>query len=197
MNNFDIVTEQCVVAQEGSTKDAIEIMEGADFNKAISTMKDAIAAKNKADYKTAIKLFSEARIDFRDVRKKISSLRTYPISMIIGNGVIGTIYAWSVRSKSIKPELLGVKKARDLKILTGAYDAIGNILTMFGFVGPQIGIHIGTALRNKVKDNTQAAKYFNQVCARFIYIIDFYIDRCDYLSEQCSKMDRGEIVTDD
>lgn len=197
MNNFDIVTEQCVVAQEGSTKDAIEIMEGADFSKAIDTMKEAIAAKNKADYKTAIKLFSEARIDFRDVRKKISSLRTYPISWIVGNNVIGTIYAWSTRAKSIKPELLGVKKARDLEFLTGTYDVIAHILSLFGVVGLRSGMHFGTALRNKVKDNTQAAKYFNQVCARFIYIIDFYIDRCDYLSEQCSKMDRGEIITDD
>lgn len=121
MTNFDMITEQCVIAQEGSTKDALNAMKSDNFKKAVSLMKQG-KANNDASK------FEEAKTLFAKVRKEISSTRTWPISGFVGNSIIGTFYSWNTESEAIDKSVLypdAATKAKAHQIV----DAVASIVS--------------------------------------------------------------------
>lgn len=176
MNNFDIVTEQCVAAQEGSTRDAIRAMKSNNFRKAIILMKAGKKTKDTSK-------FEEAKVLLKKVRKEISSTRTWPISWLIGNSLIGVVYAWSTTENAIDKDALYPDKTFVARMNQYA-NAVAHICDAIPGVNvvtssAQFILDISRFFSNKQHQPREAAKFFNQVCARFIQIIDLYIDSCD------------------
>lgn len=176
MNNFDIVTEQCVVAQEGSTRDAIRAMKSNDFRKAIILMKAGKRTKDTSK-------FEEAKVLLKRVRKEISSTRTWPISWLIGNSLIGVVYSWSTTENAIDEDALYPDKAFVAKMnqYANAIAHIGNLIPGVDVAtsAAQFILDISRFFSNKQHQPREAAKFFNRICALFIQIVDLYIDSCD------------------
>ena len=180
MTNFDMITEQCIIAQEGSTKDALNAMKSDNFKKAVSLMKQG-KANNDASK------FEEAKTLFAKVRKEISSTRTWPISGFVGNSIIGTLYSWNTESEAIDKSVLypdAATKAKAHQIV----DAVATIVSSIPYVGMVGEIvrwsrHMVTYFTNKDNNKKEAGKYFNIVCARMIQIVDLYSKSCDMYIE--------------
>lgn len=180
MTNFDMITEQCVIAQEGSTKDALNAMKSDNFKKAVSLMKQGKANNDASKFKEAKALFAK-------VRKEISSTRTWPISGFVGNSIIGTLYSWNTESEAIDKSVLypdAATKAKAHQIV----DAVATIVSSIPYVGMvgevvRWGRHMITYFTNKDNNKKEAGKYFNVVCARMIQIVDLYSKSCDMYIE--------------
>lgn len=180
MTNFDMITEQCVIAQEGSTKDALNAMKSDDFKKAVSLMKQG---KEKNDASK----FKEAKTLFAKVRKEISSTHTWPISNFVGNSIIGTLYSWHTESEAIDKSVLypdAATKAKAHQIVDAVATLVSN-LPVVGMAGGLVrwGRHLITYFTNKDNNKKEAGKYFNIVCARMIQIVDLYSKSCDMYIE--------------
>lgn len=176
MNSFDIVTEQCAVAQEGSTRDTLEAMQGDKFNSAIRLMK---RGKQNRDANS----FKEAKSLLKSVRYEISHTRTWPISWAIANSIFGTLYAWGTMQDSIHEDVLYNNKSNEAQM--HIYAKL--FLNIFSFI-PGLG-EITSLLedirtlyvffKNKASNRKEPGKIFNRISALMIRVVDLYIESCD------------------
>lgn len=185
MNSFDKVMEfvdsEYIVAEEGSTKQAIQAVTSEDFNKALSYMREGKKNEDPAPFKKAIPLFKK-------VRKTIADSRTYPVSAMIGNSVFGALYALATSKKLMFTGLLYKDDEITAKLNT-IVDAVSQILGMIVPVAnlPAGALHLARFFENKSNENKQAGKYFNIVCARMIQFVDLYVSSCEKYIEDYSK----------
>lgn len=180
MNTFDSVTQRCV-AQEGSTKDALNAMKSDNFKEAIKLMKIGKVNKDISKFKKAKELL-------KSVRKEISSTHSWPISQFVGNSILGVVYAWNTTENAIDSDVLYPDKVSVARMnqytdaviyAIQAIPGIGEIARLASWIS-----RMSRYFSNKDHNRKESAKYFNAVCSRMIQICDLYMDSCDkYISD--------------
>lgn len=195
MNSFDKIMEsidsEYMIAEEGSTKDAVQALNSEDFDKALSLMREGKKNKDPKCFRKAISLLKK-------VRKTISSTRTYPISFLVGNSIGGMLYALSTSKKVIATGLLYKDDETTAKLNT-IIDAVTSIIgTVLPVSNKGIAVlrasnmisnaaQISRFIENKRNEPTQPAKFMNNVCARMIQFVDLYISSCEKYIADYSK----------
>lgn len=176
MNSFDIVTEQCMAAQEGSTRDTLNVMRGDTFKTAIRLMKRGKQNRSVEDFKEAKALLKKAR-------SEIAHTRTWPLSWFIANTIFGVLYAYGTMSDSIHTDVLYNNKANEAKMQVAAK----TFLSIIG-IAPGIGqaadivdgvMSIYVFVKNKLTNLNEPGKFFNKISALMIRVVDLYIESCD------------------
>lgn len=193
---FDDVSSRCDVVEEGSTVKAVQAVKSDKFKKAVSLMREGKQSNN-------ISKFEEAKKLLQEVRTKISSTRTWPISYFVGNSIIGAAYSFATVKELSEDSVLYPDKQKQAKAkfyanniisiannLAGAgaiagvatrsqgmYKGFSNILNITSAAQFVNSLH--TFIKNKSSNPAEAGKWFNNVCAVLIRMVDLYIESCD------------------
>lgn len=114
-------------AQEGSTRDTLNVMRGDTFKTAIRLMKRGKQNRSVEDSKEAKTLLKKAR-------SEIAHTRTWPLSWFIANTIFGVLYSYGTMSDSIHTDVLYNNKANEAKMQVAAK----TFLSIIG-IAPGIG----------------------------------------------------------